>query len=330
MYAMKLSQIRTFVTIVDDGGFARAAERLLLTQSAASRQINMLESELGVTLFERAGRNVRLTSQGEDLLIPCRRLLADTAAIGERAQTLKSGKTGALRVSAPSQVIENLLAPFCGRFTTHHPGIVLRLVESGGEKQLRQLERGDVDLALMGATDERFDATPLYPNHVLAVARRSHRWRGRTMLEVGDLTGEPLLVLTRDFGSRIWFDAACNMANIIPQVAFEGAAPMTLVALAGVGHGIAIVPSNIARLRDEVRSLPLAHRGQPIGKWSVVAWNGQRYLPPFAEEFVVELVDHARRKFPGRELTRRAPPITPPELRGSFESSGSNRRRQSK
>src|SRR3954470_850904 len=110
---MKLAQVRTFVAIADAGGFARGAARLNLTQSAASRQIHALETQLGVALFDRVGRRVHLTSSGEDLLRRCRRVLAEADSLREHARSLKSGQTeGVLRVGATPQVIENLLADF--------------------------------------------------------------------------------------------------------------------------------------------------------------------------------------------------------------------------
>src|ERR1700729_1787973 len=109
---MNLRFLRTFVEIADNAGFARAATRLNLTQSAASRQIQALEDELGLQLFTRTGRSVRLTSEGEDLLMRSRRLLFDADAIGPRASALKNGEVGVLRVGATPQVIENLLADF--------------------------------------------------------------------------------------------------------------------------------------------------------------------------------------------------------------------------
>jgi LysR family transcriptional regulator, cyn operon transcriptional activator len=81
---MKLSQLRTFVAVAYNGGFARATARLNLTQSAASRQISALESELGVPLFGRIGRRVQLTSEGEDLLRRSRRLSGDAEALVAR------------------------------------------------------------------------------------------------------------------------------------------------------------------------------------------------------------------------------------------------------
>ena len=85
---MNLRHLRTFIAIVDAGGVARAANRLHMTQPTASRQVEALETEFGVPLFDRIGRRVRLTSEGEDLLLRGRRLLADADDCLERARSL--------------------------------------------------------------------------------------------------------------------------------------------------------------------------------------------------------------------------------------------------
>ena len=86
---MNFKHLRSFVTIADAGGFARAANRLNLSQPALSRQIRALEIDLSVRLFDRIGRRVQLTSEGEDLLRRSRRLLAEADSLGERARMLK-------------------------------------------------------------------------------------------------------------------------------------------------------------------------------------------------------------------------------------------------
>ena len=74
---MNLQQLRTFVAIADTGGVARAANKVHLSQPAASRQMQVLEADLGVPLFDRIGRRIRLTAEGEDLLRRARRLVAE-------------------------------------------------------------------------------------------------------------------------------------------------------------------------------------------------------------------------------------------------------------
>jgi DNA-binding transcriptional LysR family regulator len=217
---MNLSHLRTFVIVADAGGFARASPHLNLSQSAASRQILALEGELGVSLFDRIGRRILLTSEGDDLLARGRRLLADIDAFSERALALKGGHVGSLRVSAAPQVTECLLAPFLPQYLRRHPGIEVRLIEGGGARQHDQLDRGEAHLALMSIS-ERFHSRLLYPIHILAVLSRTHRLASRSVIEISDIAGEPLLVLRSEFGSRAWFDSACDVAHVDPRAVLE-------------------------------------------------------------------------------------------------------------
>ena len=309
---MKLGQLRTFVAIADTGGFARAAAQLNLTQSAASRQIALLEEHLGLPLFDRDGRNVKLTPAGEDLLRRSRRLLSDAAALGERARELRGGQVGTLRISASPQVLENILAPFLVRFLRSHPGVDVQLLESGDARR-EQLERGEIHLAMMPFVDaEPFQRRLLYPVYVVAVLPRSHRLSRRAVLDVTELRDERLLLLKHQFGVRRWFETACFAAEVRPRIMSESASPATLVALAEVGHGIAVLPSNVQPTRRGVRRVLLVHRDLPIGRWSCIAWNQHRFLPRYGEEFVAALAASLERKHPGQEFSKRKPALPRP------------------
>jgi DNA-binding transcriptional LysR family regulator len=308
---IKLAQLRTFLAVAESGGFARAAVRLNLTQSAASRQIIALEAELGLRLFARNGQSTALTLEGEDLLRRSRRLLADVDSLAERAQALKGGQTGTLRVSASPQVLENILAPFLARYRRHHPGVEVQLSETGGAR-LGQLERGEIHLAIMPALEaQRFRWRLLYPIYVLAAVAKTHRLARRAVVDVGELADEPLLLPKHGFGARAWFEAACNASGIQPRMLVESGAPATLVALAEVGHGVAIIPSNIT-LERAVRCVMLTSHALPIGRWSSVVWNQHRFLPQYAEHFIEEVVGFVADAYPGRALVRRAPQLPRP------------------
>jgi DNA-binding transcriptional LysR family regulator len=150
------------------------------SQSAASRQIIALEAELGIPLFDRIGRRLHLNSEGEDLLGRSRRLLADAETLGERAVALKGGKIGTLRVSAPPQVIEYILAPFLEKYLRHHSGVEVQLVEGGASGAHNQLDRGDVHLAHIASDIGRFRSRLLYPIYVMAVLPKAHRFEPST------------------------------------------------------------------------------------------------------------------------------------------------------
>jgi LysR family transcriptional regulator, cyn operon transcriptional activator len=313
MHPVNLRFLRTFVAIADSSGFARAAIRLNLTQSAASRQIHALESELGVRLFDRIGRGIKLTSEGEDLLVRSRRLLSEAESLGERARALKSGQTGVLRVGAAPQIMENLLADFLQRYRKRHPGIEIQLVEDQGGRLPARLEGGDMHVAILPDSDDRFFRRVLYPMFMIAVMPKDHRFARRAVINVVDLVDEPLLRLGPGFASHAWFDTACRIQRIRPRVLLESITPHSLVALARTGLGIALINSVVRIPREKVRAAVVVHRGTPIGRWTVVAWNRQRFLPPYAEQFVEELILRCRRDYPGRELVRRAPALPRPD-----------------
>jgi DNA-binding transcriptional LysR family regulator len=309
---MNLRFLRTFVAIADNNGFARAAAHLNLTQSAASRQVQALETELGVRLFDRIGRSVKLTSQGEDLLLRSRRLLSDVESLGERARALKSGHTGVLQLGGAPQIMENLLADFSQRYRKRHPGVEVHFVEDQGGRLSGRLERGDMHVAVLPEGDERFFCQLLYPMIMIAVMPPAHRLSRRVVLDVADLADEPLLRLGPGFVSYEWFNAACRAQQLRPRVLLESIAPPALIELARTGHGIALINSVVRIPREKVRAAAVVHRGRPIGRWTVVAWHRQRFLPPYAKQFVEELIVRCQRDYPGRQLIRKAPPLPRP------------------
>lgn len=309
---MNLRNLRSFVAIADAGGVHRAAARVNLSQPALSRQIRALEAELRVPLFDRIGRRVRLTSEGEDLLRRSRRLLSEADSLVARADALRTGETGILRVGATPQVIENTLAPFLAHYRRRHPGIEVQLVEDGGVRLAGRLADGDVQLVLTVVIDERFRQRLLYPGYGVAVLSKKHRLSRRGTIDVEELAEEPLLLLHRTFASREWLDTACNVANIRPRVLLESGAPHTIIALADAGYGIAIIPSTVAVPRGNIWAAPLTQRRAPIGRWLTVAWDAHRFLAPYAEQFVEEVVAYCERCYPGREFAKRAPLLPRP------------------
>jgi DNA-binding transcriptional LysR family regulator len=309
---MDLHQLRTFVAIADSGGVARAARRLNLSQPAASRQLSVLEAELGFELFDRIGRGIALTCQGEDLLRRARRLVLDAELLRERARALKAGGAGHITIGATPPMIEIVLAGFLARYRQQHPGIDINVVEDGGAGLIGRLERGEVQLAYVPATDERFSGRLLYPIHVIAVMSDTHPLARAPYLDITRLASEPLLLLQPSFASRQWFDAACQTAQLVPNVRLESGAPHAALGLALAGYGVAILPSLVRLPAKGARAVPLVHRKRSLGQWTRLAWDPRRFQPAFAESFRDALVAYAQRTYPGRDLIRRAPRLRRP------------------
>lgn len=300
---MDLRQLRTFVTVADHGTVSRAAERLRIAQPALSRQIHALEEELGLQLFERVRRRLVLTSEGEQLLADCRTILGAVGSLGERAQGLRRGDRGVLRVAATPQTIEGVFSSFVRQYARERPNVQLRLVEAVGTRLLAMLERGDIDLAI--ALTGLMDVTPgdhrsiervdLGPVHFLAAFAPSARLQAAAgEVEIAQLASHPLLLLDSSFYVRSTFDAACRLAGVKPQaVVLESRTPHTLLALAEAGHGVAVVPSVLPTNRYRLRVARITHRRRPLAERLAVLWDSRRRRPPYAEHFCQLLAVHA-------------------------------------
>ena len=315
---MELRHLRYFVTVADAAGVSRAAQRLRMTQPALSRQIRDLERELGLRLFDRVGRRIVLTAEGDDLLRRCRDLLSGVESLAARADALRGGERGVLRVGSTPQTLESVFAGFLTRYGRRRPGIEIHLTEGGGPALLHRLDLGELHLVVAAppptavAAPSGLTGRLLFPGRILAVVPLEHRLARRRSVDVAELASERLLVPGRDFGTRQWFDAACQVAHVRPEIVLESAAPHTLVALAAAGHGLALVPSNLRVSRPGVRRVPVVQEGKSLGGWVAVQWNPRRSLPVYAQDFVADIAAYTRRTYPGREFERFAPAVPRP------------------
>src|SRR5258706_13283291 len=165
---MELRHLRYFVAVASARSVSLAARGLNVTQPGLSRQIQNLEQDLGVQLFDRIGRKIVLTGDGNELLGRARRILADAEAFRERAQALGGGEGGVLRIGATPQFIEASLSDVLARYERARPRVEVRLIEGGADSLLTRVRQGELHLAVAAFHAEGLQSRPLYPNRVLA------------------------------------------------------------------------------------------------------------------------------------------------------------------
>jgi DNA-binding transcriptional LysR family regulator len=308
---MDLRHIRTFVTVAELGTVSKAASRLHVAQPALSRQIANLEDELGVRLFDRVGRRLLLTGEGDQLLSDCRGLLNSARALGERAQVLRRGDVGILRVSASPHLIEGVFPELLHRYAERYPNVQVRLSDVVGPDSFPMLESGEIHLtqglASAIAPDEpRFAGFPLAPMEMLAACHPRLKLGKDGEVEIDRLAPHPLLQATTEFLMRRHFDAACRMAGFTPNYILECRSPHALLALAEAGHGVAIIPSALRVRRYQVQRLRVTYRGKPIEEPLAMMWDKRRTLPPYAKAFCEMLAEHVQQAFPIEAKSARA------------------------
>jgi DNA-binding transcriptional LysR family regulator len=167
-----LELLRSFVSVVDSGGFTRAGERVHRTQSTVSQQIRRLEEDVGQPLLNRTAKDVTPTEAGERLLSYARRLLA----LAEEARDVvtRPGHEGAVRLGVPEDFAAYRLTKLLAAFSRSHPGLRLDVRADQSANLKRDLERGELDLALFKRAANEKGGIAVWPERVHWVTSKSH------------------------------------------------------------------------------------------------------------------------------------------------------------
>ena len=167
-----LELLRSFVSVVDSGGFTRAGERVHRTQSTVSQQIKRLEEDVGQSLLNRSGKDVTPTEAGERLLSYARRLLS----LAEEARDVlaRPGKEGAIKLGIPEDFAAYRLAKLLATFSRSHPGLRLDVRADQSINLQRDLERSELDLALLKRDAGGKDGIAVWPERVHWITSRSY------------------------------------------------------------------------------------------------------------------------------------------------------------
>jgi len=300
---MDLRQLRTFVTTAERGTVSLAAAELRVAQPALSRQIQDLERELGIKLFDRIRRRLVLTTEGRLLLADCRGALNLADAIRERAQLLQRADAGILSIAATPQTIDGVLSGFLARYRKERPNVQVKLIEAIGAELPAVLLRGEAHFIMTTAgaiepNDQVVETIWLPSLDFVAAFGRSEKLAPSRRMDVRLLESRPLLLLNRSFAVRQAFDAACRIAELRPNIRFESRTPHTLLALAEAGHGIAVIPSVLPTHRYDLQIVGLTYRNKPLRERYALVFDKRRARPPAAEEFGKALVNYVREVFP--------------------------------
>jgi DNA-binding transcriptional LysR family regulator len=242
---MQLQQLGYVLAVAEEQSFTRAAARLHLAQPSLSRQVRLLEQELGVVLFNRSpGQGlVTLTPDGGALLPFISRVLADVEATGAEARALSGMARGRLAVGATPSLITSVLAPALVAFHQSHPGIDLSVVEAGSHQLVPQVASGEVDLALvvLPVTDPLVETTPLFDDPLVLALAPDHPLARRRRVQVRDLDRLDLVMFREGYDLREVTLAACLAAGVEPHLVSEGGEMAGVLSFVAAGLGAAVV-----------------------------------------------------------------------------------------
>lgn len=220
---VELRQLRYLVAVADEGNFTRAADKVFVSQSALSQQIQVLEQEVGATLLDRSRRGVRLTAAGEILYQHAKRMFHELTQANTAIQELAGLQRGELRVGVVQTVNDYLMPTLAARFAEAYPGVKLWIEELATDDIETQLEQGElqVGLSFLPAAAATIETAPLYEEQLVLIVGQQHRLAGQSRVAVAKLDDMPLVMLSRTFCTRrLWEDSA-RLGGIDSQVVME-------------------------------------------------------------------------------------------------------------
>ncbi|MEF3273658.1 MAG: LysR family transcriptional regulator [Chloroflexus sp.] len=300
---MELRHLRYFEAVARHSHVTRAAAELHIAQPALSKQISQLERELGITLFDRVGRSLRLTEAGEALLPYARAILAQVEAARAAMAERIGLKAGRVAIGAPPTVGAHLLPPLLAAFHQRYPGITLRLHEAGLYSLLDLLEAGLTDLAVVAlpVQDEALAVTPLLNEPLVLIVSLLHPLAGRGEVTMAELRNERWILSPASYELREATLKACREAGFTPQTVMEGGETETLVRFVAAGLGIALVPALAVAGSHGVSALTI--RDQSLTRSLGLVWRNDRTPSPAARALRDFLVSELQQR-PITELIR--------------------------
>ncbi|MBI3494127.1 MAG: LysR family transcriptional regulator [Acidobacteria bacterium] len=252
---MDLRQLEILQAIAETGSFTACGRKLNVSQSAISRQILLLEEELGEPLFLRVGRQVKMTSAAESLVQLGQRVFLDlkdtVGAITDRTRELR----GTLRLSGGMTVCLYVFPALLKHLRRVHPRLDVRLTVATAGRSVQEIRGGRVDAGLLTLPVEESDlvtAVPVLREELLLVTTRTHPLARRRKVSPRDLAGQPFVLFEIGSATRKVIDHFFASENIEPTIVMDTENVEIIKAMVKTGMGIGIVPYQaVAR---EVRS----------------------------------------------------------------------------
>lgn len=271
-----IRHLSVFVAVAQDLSFTRAAERLMLAQSAVSTTVRELERELGVLLFDRSHRQIRLTAAGDDLLARSLDVIDRMRQIGEVVGVSHGGVRGVVTIGLMTAVTLVDVPGLLGRFHAENPEVTLQLraARLGSSGLITQLERGEIDLALLSVVDglpASLHGEVVASSPFVLVVPEGHRLAGRASATLAELDGESFVDVPQGYGSRRIIDDAFARSGTSRRVLVEVAEIGTAADYVPHGLGIALVPEFAATGTAGTHVVRLAESIPPFEVWLAVA-----------------------------------------------------------
>lgn len=293
--SLTLRQLQIFVAAAKNLSFARTAEALHLTPPAVSMQLKQLEENIGLPLFERSGREVRLTAAGGLFVHHAARILGEIKDTEFSLQSLLDAETGQITVGMVSTA-KYFMPRMLAGYSRENQGVEVQFMVGNREVILQKLVDNELDLAIMGRMPSEVDATslPMAVHPYVIVAPPDHPLGSAKSFDFQELRGETFLLREEGSGSRRVAEEMFKNHLFTPAKTLSLGSNETIKQAVMAGMGVSLISLHTLMLELKTGALQILDvQGTPIErKWYLVHMNGKRLLPS-GQRFKTYLLENA-------------------------------------
>lgn len=242
---MELRQIKYFIEVAKREHVTEAAKALHVAQSAVSRQIFNLEEELGVDLFIREGRTVRLTKIGRIFLEHMERALHVIDDAKRVVEEYRDPEKGTIHIGFSASLASYILPTAISYFRREHPKVQFVFNEGAYSDLIDSVIRGEINMALLGPlpqNQKKIKGTVLFTENIVALLHSSHPLASRASIKLTELRDEPFIVYPKGYVLHDVIMDGCLQRGFRPMVAFEGKELDAIKGLVSAGLGVTLLP----------------------------------------------------------------------------------------
>ena len=257
---VNLDLYRVFYTVAKSGSLTKAAEELYISQPAVSRSIKQLETQLGVSLFTRTHRGMKLSAQGGKLIFgEVEQALNLLEEAENRLEEVKKSATGVLRIGASDTIFEYFLADKIVDFHERFPAVKIDLVADFTPSTIAKLKADECDVAFVNLPIEADADLKLYGNFMhlndVFVVGEKYRALAESGIKLSELKNHPLIVMEKNTVSRKTLDNFCQSLGVKLSPSIEVGSWELMKRLVASGMGVGVIPREYIRRQVEEGSL---------------------------------------------------------------------------
>ncbi|WP_103107970.1 LysR family transcriptional regulator [Brevibacillus reuszeri] len=279
---MKLLQLKYFLAVARSEHVTEAARSLHVTQSSLSKTIQRLEEDLGMPLFDRIGRKLRLNEYGSRFLRRAERALFELEQGKQEIRDLSSPEHGTLELAVTTA---STLPHILREFRKKRPHIQFHVQMLSTYEMVKVLQRGEVDFCLSSPPiyEDDIECQIVFLDPIHVAVPKSHRLADQSSVALAELADESFVGVKKGYGTRDLVESICKLAGFVPNYVYEGDEPARLISLVEAEIGIAFIPSTAASAHEKISYLHV--EDQELVREIALLWHKSRYISRAALEF---------------------------------------------